>query len=501
MELSIDQIKQVVSEIESYENQERKRIAFESFQIYGGNLKPYVRNKVMSMYPKTWEAYTISDYSILKKITDKKSKAYKTPPARALDSIEETTRYQDIVSKFDLNQAMKKLDRYFNQHKYAMLAVFQDKDTDNVPYWKFIPLEPYEFDVIKDDNGNVRLVVLSYPDQQITVGADNDGFDTLIAGEKADEGKQTKIYAFWTDTSHYLVRVQKDKNSAGSPEFQMDLLDIPTNPNNVNPYGILPFVYLPYCDGVNYPIPSNLGPQTVELNSLLSVYLTSGNMQIGQLVVSYPEGQEIQMVTQGLMTGLRMPQSNNAEAAETKAEYISPSPNMDAHRTSIMTFAAMVMDENGIQAKKSIDDSEKFTSGLDRLLSESDVQDIVEDNQDTYSKAENGIYQIISMQSEAAGLGAFQSENCRAIYKKPKMLLSDTENLANIEKMLELGLIEEWEKFKLIDPNLSDEEAKEKLARIKQAQVDQASAMAKAVGFDQEEPEPKEEVPSGNNEE
>ncbi len=187
MELSIDQIKQVVSEIESYENQERKRIAFESFQIYGGNLKPYVRSKVISMYPKTWEAYTISDYSILKKITDKKSKAYKTPPARALDSIEETTRYQDIVSKFDLNQAMKKLDRYFNQHKYAMLAVFQDKDTDNVPYWKFIPLEPYEFDVIKDDNGNVRLVVLSHPDQQITVGADNDGFDTLIAGEKADE--------------------------------------------------------------------------------------------------------------------------------------------------------------------------------------------------------------------------------------------------------------------------------------------------------------------------
>lgn len=498
MELSLEQISQVISEIESYENQERKRIAFESFQIYGGNLKPYVKNKIMQMYPKTWEAYTIADYSVLKKITDKKSKAYKQPPVRKLESQEENQRYQDIISKYDLNQAMKKLDRFYNQHKYTMLAVFQDKYQDGSPFWKFIPLEPYEFDVIKDDNGNVKVVILTYPDQSITVGADNDGTDTIIAGEKADEGKQTKIYAFWTDTNHYLIKVKKDKNSAGIPEFMMSQMDIPNNPNNVNPYGVLPFVYLPYCDGVNYPIPSNLGGQTVELNSLLSVYLTSGNMQIGQMVVKYPEGQEIQMVTQGLMTGLRLPQSKDPDAAETSAEYISPSPNMDAHRTSIMTYMAMIMDEQGIQAKKAIDDNEKFTSGLDRMLSESDVQDIVEDNQDNYAKVEQDVYKIIARQSELAGLGSFSSENLRVVYQKPKMLVSETDKLNNIQKMLELGLIEEWEKFMLIDPNLTEEEAKEKLARIKQAQVDQAAAMAEAVGMGEDEPSDAQE-PEENN--
>lgn len=484
MELSVEQIQQVVSEIESYENQERKRIAFESFQIYGGNLRPYVQNKIKTMYPKTWDAYTVSDYSILKKITDKKSKAYKQPPIRVLESEEDSKRYQDVVSKFGLNQAMKKLDRYYNQHKYTMMAVFQDKDSENVPFWKFIPLEPYEFDVIKDDNGNVKVVILSYPDQNITVGSDDSGFDTLIAGEKADEGKQTRIYAFWTDSNHYLVKVSKDKNSSGSPEFQMELLDIPTNPMNVNPYGILPFVYLPYSDGVNYPIPSNLGSQTVELNSLLSVYLTSGNMQVGQLVVSYPEGQDIQMVTQGLMTGLRMPQSKDPDAAETKAEYISPNPNMDAHRTSIMTYAAMIMDENGIQPKKSIDQAEQFTSGIDRMLSESDVQDIVEDNQDIYTKVEEDIFKIVSLQSAASGAGSYASEEMRAIYQKPKMLVTDTEKLNNIEKMLALGLIEEWEKFIIIDPNMTEEEARKKLEDIQNDKNEKLKAMSDAMGMD-----------------
>ena len=78
------------------------------------------------------------------------------------------------------------------------------------------------------------------------------------------------------------------------------------------------------------------------------------------------------------------------------------------------------------------------------------------------------------------------------------MLVSETDKLNNIQKMLELGLIEEWEKFMLIDPNLTEEEAKEKLARIKQAQVDQAAAMAEAVGMGEDEPSDAQE-PEENN--
>jgi hypothetical protein len=100
MELSLEQIKVIINEIESAENQERKRKSFISSQVEGGNLKTYVCERVKEMYPQTWSAYTISDYSLLKKIVDKKAKSYKEAPLRSLSTPEQTEAYADIVSKF-----------------------------------------------------------------------------------------------------------------------------------------------------------------------------------------------------------------------------------------------------------------------------------------------------------------------------------------------------------------------------------------------------------------
>jgi len=48
------------------------------------------------------------------------------------------------------------------------------------------------------------------------------------------------------------------------------------------------------------------------------------------------------------------------------------------------------------------------------------------------------------------------------VFKKPKVLISDAEILSNIEKRLSLGLIEKWEALRILDPNLSEEAAREK---------------------------------------
>ncbi len=49
------------------------------------------------------------------------------------------------------------------------------------------------------------------------------------------------------------------------------------------------------------------------------------------------------------------------------------------------------------------------------------------------------------------------------------MLTSDTELLANLATMIDLGLIEDYEKFIVVDPNLSVDQAKEKLKRINES--------------------------------
>jgi len=52
------------------------------------------------------------------------------------------------------------------------------------------------------------------------------------------------------------------------------------------------------------------------------------------------------------------------------------------------------------------------------------------------------------------------------VYPKPKVMVSDKQTLDNIKLMLELEVIEEWEKFIKMDPNLSEQQAKDKLERI-----------------------------------
>jgi hypothetical protein len=303
--------------------------------------------------------------------------------------------------------------------------------------------------------------------------------DAFIAGPKSDEGKQTKLYAFWTDSNHYMVKVTKVNESQSAIEF----VPIENNPTNINPWGVLPFQYAPKNDTPNYPIASPLHEQTIEINSLLSVYLSSGNMQVGQLVVKYPEDQMLQMVTQGIMTGIKLPQSNNPDAPPTEANYISPSPNMDGHRTSIMTFVNMVMDEQGLSGTQSLDGNvQSFTSGLDRMIAQSDVQDIIEINQEEYFRFENGIYAIVKAQLESVSDGSLSDEAIRVIYRKPKMLISDTERLNNLEKALNLGLLEEWEKFLVYDPNMTEDEAKQKLARMRASENQRMKDAAEAIG-------------------
>jgi len=479
--LNDNDIRNLLSEIELPENQNRKKYAYDSFQIYEGNLRFYVEKKMKLLYPMTYGMFQISDYSALKKVVDKKSKSYKENPKRVLDTPEESDLYQSLVKEYGLNKAMKKFDQYFNQHKYTLMAVFFEREKsengiveDN---WKFIPLAPYEFDVVLDEMGELETVILSYPDAQVISGPSTDGINTIIAGNVQDKQRDIKTYAIWTDSQHLVY--QSSMNQEGKRNFQQ--VPVKGNENGINPYGKIPFVYVPEDYSEDYPINSPLPVQTVELNAEMSTYYTSGSLQIGTLVLKYPSSQAIETVTNGLFTGMKLPQSENPDAKETTAEYIAPSPNMSGHKEAILTHMQAILDEQGINSNQIISPNEKFTSGFDRLLSSADVQDIISDNQqNVYFAVECEIYGIIqAIHKNFLKKDLFKSEEISIVYSKPKVLISDTEKLSNIEKMDQLGLLTPWEKFMLVDPNLSEDQAKEKWNEIKTEKVNQVDAFMK----------------------
>lgn len=472
-------IRNMLAEIELPENQNRKKYAYDSYQIYEGNLRHYVEKKMKLLYPMTYSMFQISDYSALKKVVDKKSKSYKENPKRILQNENESELYQNIVNEYGLNKAMKKFDQYFNQHKYSLLAVFFEREKEengNVEdNWKFIPLAPYEFDVVLDEMGDLECVVLSYPDAQVVSGPQTDGINTLIAGDAQDKGDSIKTYAVWTNSQHLIYQGQKQSN--GERRYQQ--VTVSGNENGLNPYKKIPFVYVPEDYSEDYPINSPLANQTVELNAEMSTYYTSGSLQIGTLVLKFPSSQAIETVTNGLFTGMKLPQSENPEAPETTAEYIAPSPNMSGHKEAILTHIQAILDEQGINSNQVVSPNEKFTSGFDRLLASADVQDIINDNQqNVFMDVEKEVYEIIqAIHRNFIKKDLFKSEKINVVYSKPKVLISDTEKLTNIEKMEQLGLLSPWEKFMLVDPNISMDEAKAKWNEIKAEKASMINSM------------------------
>ena len=80
-----------------------------------------------------------------------------------------------------------------------------------------------------------------------------------------------------------------------------------------------------------------------------------------------------------------------------------------------------------------------------------------------------------------------EDDELQIIFPKAKVLVSDEQTLKNIQLMLDLGLIEEWEKFIKMDPNLSEQEAKEKLERINTQKEEQAMKLLGGAGGNLEE--------------
>lgn len=488
--LTPELVEKIVKEIEMEENLRRKRIAWDSDQIKNGNLKSYVERRIQQMYPKTWKMYSITDYSILKKIVDKKGRAYNEAPIRKISGDPAATEiYQEITKRNSLDQAMKAFDEVYNQHKHSLIACFMDRTAGPVAssqlYWKFFALAPYEYDVVRDQDGKVKVVVLSYPSNFITTRGKSDGYNALISENGGyDEGNE-RFYSFWTDSEHIMIRVTG--SSSKTNRLRIEFMPPTPEADGTNPYGVLPFVYAPMDFDNNYPISSPLPAQTVELNALMSVYLTSANMQVGVLKITRPEKQKLTISSHSLYTAIEAPQSSRPEDGPTNVEFISPQPNMSGHKEAIQTYLSTILDEQGINGSQLVNGQQEFSSGLDRLLAQADTQQIIEENQMMYSKVEEMIYKIVSSQMASVGQPILPDEGFNVIYRKPKVMISDNEKLQNLKTMKELGLWPDHELIQMYDPNLSVEEAKEKLSEIQRMRAETANQFVSALNGNQPE--------------
>lgn len=429
------------------------------WRVLRGDLRDSVSKEIQKLYPKTHKNFIISEMNFAAKITDKRAKAYKQSPIRSLEREQESELYKQQLQDMQALWHWRLFDSYKNYFKYSCLW-FSYYTVDDVQYPILRALRPSQFTRIVNDYGQTELFAV-YFGSDIEAEAHVRGDNIALLQQDEPEDDSHFYIGLWTPTQHKVIKIEQSDKS-------LRFHDIPLmgNEDGVNDLGLIPAVFCQEGDERERPAFNPLKDQTITLNSLYSIIISGVSVQtFGQLVLKHPQDQEVPDISQqGIFVYLPLPQAGEGEP-ETNAEYITPSPNIDDSLAVFREYATAVLKEHGISGEMS-GDNHKFTSGLDRLLSQMDTTEIIEENQELYALAEKQLFSIIKAFNEITGRPRFLSESLNVIYKKPKPLQSEKELLELIEKKLDLGLIEKYEALLILDPNMSPEAAKAKLQNI-----------------------------------
>lgn len=469
----------LINDIESEQNVRRKKNAYIAFECQEGRQKDHVKDRLNILYPETSKKFRVGNVEAVKKIVNKKSKAYKTSPIRKLDDDAQTIALEELYDKFKFSRAFKEADRIFNLHKYTCLWLsYTNPPEDGEELegtYNLQALAPYEYDLVRDDKGVPFVFIQSYSGIEVTKG--EDGIEQTITEDQRDTSAESKRYSFWT-ARHFVSVVTKGKAAAGNPFIEsMKVIN--------NPISRLPIAFLSQDTSADYPIPSAMADKSIDWNVEFSDLKTASATQgHGQLTISAPETMKLRVMHMGMHTAINLPQSRKATDKPTTAEYISASPDL-AGQLGVLKFSLLQMlDDEGITTSSAIEGGvNQVTSGFDRLLKEADVQDIIEDNQELYSDClEPETYLTLKAYEDALNSTAFRSENIDTSFLKPKVLITDKETLDNIEKREGLGLSLSYEKHMIIDPNLSKESAIKREEEILSEQDKKAGKMRSILG-------------------
>ncbi len=495
--LNLSQVSQIITEIESTENRDRKTDEWRSYQIYSGNQRKYVLDELRKLFPETHTSMRVSNINIEKKVVDKRARAYKDKVVRALNGKPSET-LDEVYEGFD--KAYAQFDTSYNRHKNSLMWVQNDPLMPT--RFRLLALNPYSFDlVINNDTFEVEAVILSYPDETITretTNIDNskkvksDGVNQGIAEGQDDSSPDTKIYTMWSNENHVVVRSTRrvlDDEVVTHIDYVLD----ENNPKQINPIGIIPFRWKTMQPDVpEFPISSPLPFESININILESDLLTASAMQgFGQLVLKYPEGSQIKQVHSGFNVALELPQKADPDAPETDANFINANPDLNGMREVINNYAEAVISDQGLMNFSLAGSNKQFTSGLDRAIAMADVTEIREENIAVYQDLEKEVFEIIKRYDLVNGTRLFKEDDeISVVFPKPKILMNEKEQLEIIEKKVDRGWMSDEEAVMKFDPTLSKEDAEEKLSQIAEKKKEKADKfLSRMRNANNQEPE------------
>lgn len=443
--LDLDVRAAIIDNIDSNENKSRKNISVKQKEVYSDNLLPYVREYLRGFY--TTQAFNelpiIASVNLSSRIVNQEASLYKECPDRQFIGVsdEQAQALAKIYDDMMFDSKMLKSNRYFRLQGQNDIYIVPSSGKLEMRV-----LLNHHFDVVPNpDNPNeAEAYILSTYDKSLFLPRfEQDSQDNVnqIIGDYDDYKSTLKRYVFWSNNFNFIT----DKNGS-----------IISGENVENPLGgLMPFVDISPDKDFEFWFKNgqSVADFTVQFNAALT--------DIGQVV-------RMQGFAQGVLTGdadlmpnniqvgpmflMRLP-SNPNSTISPDFKFVSPNADIEGSLKYLETLLSNYLSSRGISPKLVTGnaDSDKFSSGIERLLAMVDLFEASKSDIALYRWSEKRLFKIIAAYINTYGgtdvlpeynLGIIPDDaDVEVSFHRPEMIQTESDKLDIIQKKFDLGLI------------------------------------------------------------
>lgn len=433
--------KNLISDIKSQENIDRKNKCLKDYEIYNDNAKKYVYQELVKQLSSqtACQMPVISNLNVAKAVVNKEATIYTEEPEREYDNITEKDKevLESIYADCAFDSALSKANKYYKLRNQTFIQV--------VPKYGKIKLRVVHgqnIDVVPEESDPEQAFayIISSFDKAMYQASMSDGVNQKIAD--ADDYKAlAERYQVFTKEITFIM------NGNG------DILGEGILPN---PIEDLPFVDVSKDKDFEFyvRIGQALTDFTVDYNVAWSDLMFISRMQgysVG--VLSGDPNLKPESMTIGPNRLLFLPKNPSNPDSSLELDFKSPTPNLDSSLKIIDSLVASFLSTRGIDPKSiSVSNSgNSYSSALEKLLSMIDQFKATKDDFDLFKSVEYKLHRIVCKYlSLLTGTNLLDpkynvsqsivNSELYVKFKEPQMVETTSEKLDNSQKKIDLGI-------------------------------------------------------------
>ena len=478
--------KQIIEDIKSPENQARKYEAYKRYLCYKDQTDAFVKEQLQAQFDSaTVEemSYCIANISLVRKIIDKLARVYSAGVTRELEGEDssQTQVLNDIAKELDFNSEIKKTNKFLKLQKNVAFYIKPCPIDQNGQPEKYTlrlePLNPYLYDAIEYEYDRRRPMayILSdfefkkseyvngdaaYANRKAFVTAKNlpqgNGKDETIADSPDDA--ESKVFIWWSDNYHFTTDA---KGKILSEQIE-------------NPIKIKPFVNFAIDqDGQFW---ARGGDDLVKGAILVNAVMTNNQ----HIATSQGYGQ-FWMRGKNPPTQLKVGPTKSIlmtyEEGEPVPElgFASANPQLDSLRSLVESYIALLLTTNNLSTSavaSQLGQNNLAPSGIAMMIDKAESREDIDDQRQIFIDNEPMIWDIVrrwldvyknNLVEGLSGKTIPEKFNLKIKFHDAPVVVSEAEKLANLKLRKELGLDRMVDLIMKDNPDLSLEEAEERL--------------------------------------